>query len=318
MGEFQFQNRRDFIKYVFGASALISGFPLLSNENLKRKGFHKITLLYTNDLHSRIDPFPKNDPKYPDKGGFARRAALIKKIKSEEENVLVLDAGDVFQGTPYFNLYKGELEYKLLSKMGYDCITIGNHDFDLGIENISNQLPHASFELISANYNFTNTALEGKIKPYKIFNKSGIKIGVFGLGIELEGLVGKKLFEETKYFNPILVTKDMVNTLKKEEKCDLVICLSHLGFKSDEKKINDQILASETEGIDLIIGGHTHTFLDTPLEIKNKSSYPTRVTQMGWGGIWMGRYDIFFDENRRKQLHSAQALDVGENLKRRI
>ena len=165
MAEFQSQDRRDFLKYMFGATAVLAGLPAIANTSLDKKGIKKLTILYTNDVHSRIDPFPKNDPKFPDQGGFARRAALISSIRAQEEHVLLLDSGDIFQGTPYFNLYKGELEYKLMSAMKYDCVTIGNHDFDMGLQNVVDQMPHASFDFVSANYIFTDTPLEGKIKP---------------------------------------------------------------------------------------------------------------------------------------------------------
>lgn len=310
MAEFHYQNRRDFLKYFFGSSLLISGIPAFTNELLFSKEIKKLTLLYTNDLHSRIDPFPPNDPKHPDQGGFARRAALIKQIRKSEKNVLLLDAGDIFQGTPYFNLYKGELEYKLMSAMGYDCVTLGNHDFDLGLDNLHKQMPHATFDFVNANYDFSNTILNGKIKPYKIFTKDELKIGVFGLGIELDGLVSKKLYEGTQYLNPVEECKKTVRKLRDEEKCDFVICLSHLGFKSEEKKINDQILAESTEGIDLIIGGHTHTFLNEPMQSKNSKGKLVQVTQVGWGGIWLGRYDVFFSSKKNAKSGMASVMDI--------
>ena len=154
-------------------------------------------------MHSHIDPFPADHPRNANMGGAARRAALIESIRKEEENVLLLDAGDIFQGTPYFNYYGGELEFKLMSMMQYDLATMGNHDFDMGTENIVKQLPHASFPFINCNYNFSDTELVGKILPYKIFNKGGLKIGVFGIGVELEGLVPNHLFTNVKYNNPI-------------------------------------------------------------------------------------------------------------------
>ena len=180
----------------------------------------KITILHTNDVHSHIDPFPANDPKNPNKGGVARRAAIIDQIRREEKNVLLLDAGDIFQGTPYFNYYGGEIEYKLMSMMKYDLVTIGNHDFDNGIDGLLAQMPHATFGFVSANYDFKNTVLNTIVKPYKIFKKDGLKIGVFGLGIELEGLVDAKMYKETKYNNPIEVSQDMSRILKEEEKCE--------------------------------------------------------------------------------------------------
>ena len=122
---------------------------------------------------------------------MAQRAGLINSIREKEDHVLLLDAGDIFQGTPYFNFYGGELEFKLMSTMKYDAATLGNHDFDNGLIGLKKQLPFAKFPFLIANYDFSKTILKDKFNPYKIFNKGGIKIGVFGIGIELEGLVPK-------------------------------------------------------------------------------------------------------------------------------
>jgi 5'-nucleotidase len=232
-------------------------------------------------------------------GGAARRAALIESIRKEEENVLLLDAGDIFQGTPYFNYYGGELEFKLMSMMHYDVATMGNHDFDNGIDGFYAQLPHAKFDFVSANYDFKNTVLNDIVKPYKIVNKGGIKIGIFGLGIELEGLVDKKLYKETVYQNPIEVAQDMTRILKHDKKCDLVICLSHLGFsyKNEPNKISDLVLAKKTKDIDLIIGGHTHTFLDKPVVEKNAEGKEVLINQVGCYGLNLGRIDFYFSND---------------------
>jgi 5'-nucleotidase len=186
--------RRNFIQKTAASSAFLGlgGLLLSSFKTLDTK---HLTILHTNDVHSYIDPFPANHPKNPNMGGVARRAALIENIRKENPNVLLLDAGDIFQGTPYFNYYGGELEFKLMSMMKYDLATIGNHDFDNGIEGLYNQLPNANFEFVSANYDFKNTVMDGHVNPYKIFNKGGIKVGVFGLGIRLDGLVDKKSFK---------------------------------------------------------------------------------------------------------------------------
>ncbi|WP_396180484.1 bifunctional metallophosphatase/5'-nucleotidase [Flavobacterium sp.] len=289
--------RRNFIKNTAATSALISlsGLSLSSFSTVKEK---KITILHTNDVHSHIDPFPENHPRNPSMGGVARRANIIEQIRKEEENVLLLDAGDVFQGTPYFNYYGGELEFKLMSMMKYDLATLGNHDFDNGIDGFYAQLPHANFEFVSANYDFKNTELNGIVKPYKTFIKEGIKIGVFGLGIQLEGLVDKKLYKETKYNNPIEVATDITKTLKETEKCDLIICLSHLGFdyKNEKDKASDLKLAAATQDIDLIIGGHTHTFLDKPVIKTNKVGKQVVINQVGAYGINLGRIDFYLSD----------------------
>lgn len=293
--------RRDFIQKSVAGSALLTvgGLSLSSFSTLESK---HITILHTNDVHSHIDPFPADHPRNANMGGVARRATLIESIRKENPNVLLLDAGDIFQGTPYFNYYGGELEFKLMSMLNYDLATMGNHDFDNGLEGFVAQLPHAKFDFVSANYDFKNTMLDGIVKPYKIFTKNGIKIGVFGLGIQLEGLVDKKNFKETVYSDPIETAQEMTRILKNEKKCDLVICLSHIGYsyKNEPNKVSDLNLAAKTKDIDLIIGGHTHTFLDKPTIVKNLDGIDTLVNQVGCYGINLGRIDFYFDKDKNK------------------
>jgi len=292
--------RRDFIKNTAASSALlgIAGFSLSSftSSDLKH-----ITILHTNDVHSYIDPFPADHPRNANMGGVARRAALIESIRKENKNVLLLDAGDIFQGTPYFNYYGGELEFKLMSMMKYDVSTIGNHDFDNGIDGLYSQLPNAKFEFVSANYDFKNTVLDSHVKPYTIKHVDGIKVGIFGLGIELDGLVDKKNYKETVYNNPIEVATDMARILKSEQKCDLVICLSHLGFKykDEPNKPSDIVLAQKTKNIDLIIGGHTHTFLDKPVIEKNLEGKEVLINQVGCYGLNLGRIDFYLTNDKQ-------------------
>ncbi len=293
--------RRDFIQKTVAGSALLTvgGLSLSSFNTLETK---HITILHTNDVHSHIDPFPADHPRNANMGGVARRANLIESIRKENPNVLLLDAGDIFQGTPYFNYYGGELEFKLMSMLNYDLATMGNHDFDNGLEGFYAQLPHAKFDFVSANYDFKNTMLDGIVKPYKTFKKDGIKIGVFGLGIELEGLVDKKNYKETVYKSPVETAQEMTRILKTQEKCDLIICLSHIGYtyKNEPNKVSDLNLAAQTKDIDLIIGGHTHTFLDKPTIVKNLDGIDTLVNQVGCYGINLGRIDFYFDKDKNK------------------
>ncbi len=295
--------RRDFIQKTVTGSALITlgSLPLSSFGNtLDFTKTKKITILHTNDTHSHIDAFESDHPKYPNMGGVSKRASVINKIRQEENNVLLLDAGDIFQGTPYFNYYGGELEFKLMSMLKYDVSTMGNHDFDNGIEGFYKQLPHANFDFVSANYDFKNTILNGIVKPYKILDKDGIKIGIFGLGVQLNGLVDKKLYKETVYNDPIEVSKDIVSQLKKEG-CELIICLSHLGYlyKNEPDKVCDITLAKKTKDIDLIIGGHTHTFLDKPTIETNLEGKSVLVNQVGCYGINLGRIDFYFTDDKK-------------------
>ncbi|RAR75452.1 bifunctional metallophosphatase/5'-nucleotidase [Flavobacterium aciduliphilum] len=292
--------RRDFIKKSVVSSAFYS-LAGLSLSSFKSENSKHITILHTNDVHSYIDPFPPNHPKNPNMGGVARRAALIETIRKENPNVLLLDAGDIFQGTPYFNYYGGELEFKLMNMMGYEIATIGNHDFDNGIDGLLAQLPNANFDFVSANYDFKNTVLDGHVKPYKITHVAGVKIGVFGLGVELEGLVDKKNCKETKYNDPIEVATDMARILKVEKKCDLVICLSHIGYsyKEEPNKVCDLHLARKTKDIDLIIGGHTHTFLDKPVIEKNLVGNDVLINQVGCYGLNLGRIDFYLTSDNQ-------------------
>ncbi len=294
------QNRRSFIKQAAVGSLGISS---LSSFSLLKKDTQitKLTILHTNDMHSRIDPFPINHRKYPGLGGMSKIATLVNQIRKEEENVLLLDAGDVFQGTPYFNLYGGELELKLMSKMGYDACTMGNHDFDNGVDGFNKVLPNANFPFLCANYDFSNTVLNGKTTPYTIIEKGGVKIGVIGVGIKLKGLVDKRQYKETVYLDPIEQANHYAALLKFEKKCNLVICLSHLGFEYIDNKLSDSVLAKETKNIDLIIGGHTHTFLKQAESFTNAENKKVLVNQVGWSALNLGRVDFYFDKKKAQK-----------------
>lgn len=301
--------RREFIVKSATAGTFISLFgPHLLDFSLNQP--KKITILHTNDTHSHVEAFDASHARYPNQGGVARRAKMINDIRQENENVLLLDAGDIFQGTPYFNFYGGELEIKLMNMLKYDAATLGNHEFDNGINSLAEQMYKADFEVLSANYDFSNTPMNGLAKPYKIFQIDGLKIGVFGLGVRLQGLVNQREYGETKYLSPIEITQDMVRILKKENKCDLVICLSHLGYQyNDDSLISDVVLAQQTQDIDLIIGGHTHTFLDKPQVFKNKIGKKVIVNQVGCFGLRLGRIDFYFDD-KQPITNSGQNIDI--------
>ena len=297
--------RRSFIKTsALGSTALgLGGLGLQSCG--KAAGKH-ITILHTNDVHSHIDPFPAGHARFPNLGGVSRRAALVETIRQENPNTLLLDAGDIFQGTPYFNFYGGELEFRLMNKMGYRAATLGNHDFDNGLSGLLAQLPNAEFSFLSANYDFTNTVLNGYIKPYEVYVVDGVRVGVFGLGVALEGLVLKELYGETKYLNPVEIGQDMARTLRETENCDLVICLSHLGYTySDPERMSDKVLAAGTDQIDLIIGGHTHTFMEKAEIATNRSGDPVLIQQVGCYGVNLGRVDFYFQPDGNKASDSV-------------
>ncbi|MCJ8165193.1 metallophosphoesterase [Pontibacter sp. E15-1] len=299
-------NRRDFLRHAAVGTAGVSllGLPFAAEA---AQNIH-LTILHTNDQHSRIDPFPDDGRKYGGMGGMARRATLVEQIRQQEPNVLLLDSGDIWQGTPYFNFFGGELEYKLMSDMRYDAATLGNHDFDNGLKGLEEQLPHAAFPFVSANYDFSKTILQNRFQPYRVFEKQGVRIGVFGLGIELEGLVSKNNFGETVYTDPVAVAREMVQELRQAQKCNLVICLSHLGYSYKEEKIDDLKLANRVAGIDLILGGHTHTFLETPELVRHESGHETLVNQVGWSGLFLGRVDFAFSRRTKQRTDVRTAL----------
>lgn len=305
-------SRREFIKTILATGAVI-GLNSTPLSAFTSGELVKITILHTNDTHSRIEPFPANDSRFPGMGGFARRAALIKKIRSEEKNVLLFDAGDVFQGSPYFNLYDGEVEFKLMSEMEYHAMTIGNHEFDNGVDGLAGQLKNASFPLISSNYDFSDTPLSGKTEPYKIYQLQGIQVGVFGLGIELEGLVSSKNYGNTRYLDPAREAAKTAHLLKKEMACDLVICLSHLGCSYKDQQISDVTLAKQSKNIDLIIGGHTHTFIDKPYVFRNSDHKEVLIAQVGWGGVKLGRIDYYMIKKSGIKFADSHTIKIGKN-----
>lgn len=285
-------NRRKFVRNLsLGTGALVLSAPSFS-QSLFTKKTQKITILHTNDTHSNIDPFPDNHSKFPGMGGVAKRHALIQQIRQEEEHVLLLDSGDIFQGTPYFNLFNGVLEMKLMSELGYDAATMGNHDFDIGLEGFKNAKQYANFPFLCANYDFSETILNGETQRYTLFSKGGLKIGVFGIGVELMGLVPSDKFAKTKYLDPIITANELAKELKNKG-CDLIICLSHLGYDyADTSKVSDRKLAKLSSHIDLILGGHSHTFLEKPTIELNQKGQPVVINQVGYAGLYVGRIDI--------------------------
>jgi 5'-nucleotidase len=285
-------DRRAFIRtVVFGSTTL----GLLSAQTGNKT--EKLTILHTNDTHSHIDKFPSNHSKYPNAGGVNARKKIIDRVRSQSDHVLLLDAGDIFQGTPYFNMFGGKVELETMSAMGYDAATMGNHDFDGGLDGFQSALQYANFPFICSNYNFSETILKGKTIPYKIIRKGQIKIGILGIGVELEGLVSKSMYQNTQYLDPFKQAQKYANYLRNERHCNLVICLSHLGF-SQKNGIDDIHLAKSTANIDVIIGGHTHTFLDNALVYKNSQGKNVIINQVGWAGLQLGKIELTFTKTK--------------------
>lgn len=292
-------DRRNFIRNIgIGTTGVLatSGISAYAADD-----FVTITILHTNDLHSHIEPFSGSSPEYNGKGGLARISGMIKQIKSNNPHTLILDAGDAFQGTPYFNYFGGELMYKMMSAVGYEASTIGNHEFDNQLSGLHDALPSADFPLINSNYDFSDTILAGKIPRWKIFHKGGIKIGVYGLGVKLEGLVAKTHFGNTLYNDPFTTAREMESFLKNDKKCDLVLCLSHLGHNYRDERISDYDIAAETSLTDLFMGGHTHFYLKDPVVVKNKAGKAVTLNIAWWGGLVLGQVDFVLKRNNKKK-----------------
>ncbi len=301
--------RRKFLQQIGSTAMLtsIGSWPLMA----ARPQYTRLVILHTNDVHSRIDPFPMDGGRNQGKGGAKARAQLISGIRRSHTDVLLLDSGDIFQGTPYFNFFAGEIEMKLMSAMRYDAATLGNHDFDAGVDGLVKQLPHATFPFVNCNYNIDETALSGKIRSYTVIPKGRLRIGIFGLGIELQGLVPEKLYAGVKYQDPVSKAQSTADHLKFEERCDYIICLSHLGYRYSSAKIDDVKLARTSRHIDLILGGHTHTFLPQAVNEINSQGQPILINQVGWAGLVLGRIDVLFERNRRGKCTLCANTSIG-------
>ena len=298
-------NRRTFLTTSAAFGATIAAFP---RDLLKASAADTvITILHTNDTHSQIDPLPANDVN-AGKGGVARRATLVKRIRKENPNTLLVDAGDVLQGTPYFNFYKGEVEYKAMSAIGYDVGTLGNHEFDNGVEKLADALKFANFDIVSSNYDVKGTVLEQRVKRYVVKTVGGIKIGLFGLGVSPVGLITPDNFKGVTYIDPVVAAKEMVTKLRDEERCALIVGMSHLGFYEDGKR-GDSMVAAQVDGIDFIASGHTHTFMKEPVFQTQPCGNKTMIFQVGKSGIHLGRVDFTFRAGKVASF-KAQLLDL--------
>ncbi|MBL93020.1 MAG: metallophosphatase [Myxococcales bacterium] len=296
-------SRRTFIQ----SAAAVAPTLLLPKRTLGQDA-GSIALLHTNDTHSRLEPFDRGP--YAGRAGVARRATALKKARSSNLYSLVLDAGDVFQGTPWFNRYHGEMDMKMLQALGYDGMVLGNHEFDAGIEQLRKALGFApDMKIVSANYEVRGTPLEDRVTPHHIFQKGPYKIGVFGLGIALEGLVNSKMCAGVKYKDPREAAKRHVQLLR-ERQCDVVVCLSHLGHEGYQGEVGDVDWPKDVPGVDYVVGGHTHTFLEKPHRVSaHKSHWETPVMQVGHSGLWLGTASLRIN-SRKAQLQSAKNVLV--------
>lgn len=257
----------------------------------------ELLILHTNDTHSRVEPVPATDPnpEFAGKAGFVRRAALIKEMRKQHKDLLLFDCGDFSQGSPFYNMFKGEVEIKLMNEMGYDAGTIGNHEFDFGLDNMARLFKMASFPVVCANYGVEGTVLEGIVKPYIVLEREGVKIGVFGLSPALEGLVQMKNCEGVVFESPIEAAQRVAEILKEQEKCDLVVCLSHLGWKGEP--YSDETLIPATRDIDIVLGGHSHSYFDKTLFYKNLDGKEIPLQQMGKNAVYVGTMKVKMEKN---------------------
>lgn len=280
-----------YIKRVF----LACTFLLVASISLESYAQKKtLNIYHTNDTHSRIEPIdPQSSDRNAGKAGYVRRATILEELRKEDPTLLLFDCGDFSQGTPYYNFYRGEVEVKLMNAIQYDAVTIGNHEFDFGLENMAKLFKMANFPIVCANYDFTGTVVEGLVQPYTILYRDGLKIGVFGLSPKMDGLVQASNCEGVGYLDPIATADVIAAKLKNDEKCDVVICLSHLGLRpSPLNRESDQVLVKETSNIDVVLGGHSHTFMSEPEFVANKEGRKIPITQMGKNGVFIGKISI--------------------------
>ena len=264
---------------------------------LAAQDIKELLILHTNDTHSRVEPISITDPnpEFAGKAGFVRRVTLIKEIRKQDKDLLLFDCGDFSQGSPFYNMFGGEVEVKLMNEMGYDAGTIGNHEFDFGLDNMARLFKMADFPVVCANYGVQGTVLEGLVKPYVILERKGVKVGVFGLSPALEGLVQAKNCEGVVFENPIEAAQRVADILKNREKCDLVVCLSHLGWQG--KPYSDETLIPNTRNIDIVLGGHSHSYFDKTLFYKNLDGKEIPLQQMGKNAVYVGKMKVRMEKN---------------------
>lgn len=272
--------------------ALVGAWPLAAQSSLE------LDILQTSDTHSRIEPIsPQAADRSAGMGGVLRRVTFVEHYRAEHPDVLLVDCGDISQGTPYYNMFKGELEVKMMNLMKYDAMTIGNHEFDFGLENMSRLFRLAEFPVVCANYDVKGTVLEGLVKPYVVLERGDLRIGIFGLSPRLKGLVQASNCEGVSYRNPVEAAREVVKTLREREHCDVVVCLSHLGMLGiDSEMPGDEVLATQTSGIDVILGGHTHTFMEQPAVFRNAEGKEVPVMHTGKNGVYVGEMKLILEK----------------------
>lgn len=261
------------------------GFALSFAYTVSAQDNKQLIILQTSDVHSRLEPINQKGDRNYGEGGFVRRATFLDRLRKDHKNIVLFDCGDFSQGTPYYNMFRGEVEIKLMNAMGYDVVTIGNHEFDFGLDNMARLFRMAEFPVVCANYDLEATVLKDIVKPYVILERDGLKIGVFGLGIQPEGMIQGDKCEGVIYKDPIRVSNDVAGLLKAKG-CDLVVCLSHLGIQMDER------LVARTRHIDVVLGGHSHTLMKGPKKYLNMDGKEVSIMHSGKSGVRVGRLDL--------------------------
>lgn len=284
---FDIMSNKKTIKKIFLLCVLLQCSCLITLAQKQKT----LTILHTNDTHSCVMPLSPNlaDTLQAGRGGFVRRIAMLKEERQKDPNLLLFDSGDFSQGSPYYTLFKGDVEAGLMNMMHYDAGTIGNHEFDFGLDNMARVFKSLNFPIVCANYRFHECGLDKIVKPYVILKRNGLKIGVFGLAPKLDGLVDHKNFRQTEYLDPVSTAQQMADILKKK-KCDLIICISHLGW--EHQGMGDQEVIRNTRGIDLVLGGHSHTYFKTLRYVKNIDGKPIPDDQNGKSAIYVGKMQL--------------------------
>ena len=254
----------------------------------------KLVIFHTNDPHSCIMPMNENlaDTAVAGRGGFLRRIAMLEEERKKHPDMMYFDSGDFSQGSAYYTMYKGEVEVGLMNMMGITAATIGNHEWDYGIEQLVKNIKMANFPVVCTNCDFTDTPLEKLVKPYIIIKRDGVKIGVIGVTTQLEGLVDKKNYQNTKYLDPVECARKTAEMLKEKKKCDIIVCISHLGWS--EK--GDIELIKNTRYIDIVLGGHSHSRFKDLKYVEDMDCKAVAVDQNGKGGVNVSKITVTLEK----------------------
>ncbi len=274
------------LRLMLAAVAMMASAALTAQDTL--------VILYTNDTHSTVRPVSQNlaDTLIAGRGGYLRRMELVREQREQSPGALLFDSGDFSQGSPFYTLFKGDVEVGLMNMMGYDAATIGNHEFDFGLDNLARLASEATFPIVCANYGVEGTPLDGLVKPYVVLTRGATRVGVFGLSPRLEGLAASANYEGVDYLDPIAAANDAAAQLREGEGCDVVVCLSHLGWGAAPGEVDDSILVASTRGIDIVLGGHSHTYFEEMKWVENADGHPVPIDQNGKHGVFVGRVKL--------------------------